>query len=248
MLPVPVRQDRTASGGGARTARIQRQLGQLPDHRSDYASSPAANVWPASARSITPTAAGWQRGSPAPRCWAWRCAAMPPRWRCTAMGSSPRSLAPGLRRGRRPGGGRAGRGPAWSARRVVRGLVRPAWPGLGRLRAAGARRPDQAGGETGHHRDHPHRAATPCAGPTGCHVPGAAESSARGGCPRSADQGDLTGHARRPPVVGRFPVHARRCGIAAPSSAPALGARPIWRWGFALMSMSGPGDAMRLIP
>lgn len=35
---------------------------------------------------------------------------------------------------------------------------------------------------------------------------------------------------------------------AAPSSAPALGARPIWRWEVALMSMSGRGDAKRLIP
>ena len=38
-------------------------------------------------------AAGWRRGSPAPRCWAWRCAPTPPPWRCTATGSSPRSLA-----------------------------------------------------------------------------------------------------------------------------------------------------------
>ena len=39
------------------------------------------------------TAAGWRRGLPAPRCWAWRCAATPPLWRCMATGSSPRSPA-----------------------------------------------------------------------------------------------------------------------------------------------------------
>ena len=50
-------------------------------------------------------------------------------------------------------------GDGWPARRAVRGLVRPARPGVGRLRAARPGRPGRVRSETGHHRDRLHRAA-----------------------------------------------------------------------------------------
>jgi hypothetical protein len=128
-------------------------------------------------------------------------------------------LADGAVRGAQPdrdpdaaGSGRAGPGTSRPARRPVRGLVRPARPGIGRLRAARAGGPGRIRCQTRNHRDRLHRAAQrPCPRAerrsAGQPLPSPAHGAARRGRPGRAGRDTRT--TPHPPRTRRQPPHGK---------------------------------------